>query len=346
MAGLSGCSPRADVAGQARAAQPSAASLEQAARQRLDARLQALGRGFDGSVGIAVREVGTGWTAAHNGRAMLPQQSVSKLWVAVAVLDAVDREHMRLGDPVRVGREDLSVFHQPIREKIGPNGYLTTIGELLAAALVESDNAANEVLTTKVGGPEGVRDMLARKRLADIAFGPGEKTLQSRIAGLSWRPQYSHGRAFWAAREALPAQARRAAMDAYLADPADGASATAMVEALARLHRGDLLSRAGTDWLLATMATSKTGPKRLRGGLPPGWTIAHKTGTGQVLGPQATGYNDVGLITAPDGRAYAVAVMIASTRRPVPERQALMGEVVGAVVAHHDGRDPWAPVSP
>ena len=71
--------------------------------------------------------------------------------------------------------------------------------------------------------------------------------------------------------------------------------------------------------------------------------MAHKTGTGQVLDSVSTGYNDVAIITAPDGKAYAVAVMIASTERPIPERQALMGAVARAVVDWHDGRDPNAP---
>ena len=88
------------------------------------------------------------------------------------------------------------------------------------------------------------------------------------------------------------------------------------------------------------MAQSRTGPERLAGGLVEGWRLAHKTGTGQVLGPRATGYNDVGLLTAPDGRTYAVAVFIADTTRPVPERQALMQAVTRAVIAQHHGLDP------
>jgi beta-lactamase class A len=84
------------------------------------------------------------------------------------------------------------------------------------------------------------------------------------------------------------------------------------------------------------MAQTRTGPRRLPAGLNQGWTIAHKTGTGQDLNDESTGYNDVGLLTAPDGRTYAVAVMIAATRRPIPERQALMAQVARAVVAEHD----------
>jgi beta-lactamase class A len=133
---------------------------------------------------------------------------------------------------------------------------------------------------------------------------------------------------------------RHAALDAYLAHPEDGATPVAVAVGLARLKRGELLSPASTALLLRVLGQTETGPMRLKAGLPEGWSIAHKTGTGQDLGDQTTGYNDVGLITAPDGRAYAVAVMIATTHRPVPERQDLMASVAAAVAAVHDGRAP------
>ena len=41
---------------------------------------------------------------------------------------------------------------------------------------------------------------------------------------------------------------------------------------------------------------------------------------------------------APDGRSYAIAVMIGDTPRPIPDRQALMKAVVMAVVENHEGR--------
>ena len=102
--------------------------------------------------------------------------------------------------------------------------------------------------------------------------------------------------------------------------------------ALRRLQRGELLSVGATNTLLSLMADVTTGPRRLRGGLPADWRIAHKTGTGQDLGGSSIGINDVGLLSAPDGRTYAVAVMIPHTRQAVPERLALMQAVARAVV--------------
>ena len=87
-----------------------------------------------------------------------------------------------------------------------------------------------------------------------------------------------------------------------------------------------------------------TGANRLKGGLAPGWVLNHKTGTGQVLGDCQAGYNDIGILTAPDGKSYAVAVMIKLTSVPLPVRMELMNNVVRAVIAQHDMQ--YAPPAP
>lgn len=324
---------------------PASSSVEAPARPShpLAVRIQALGQGFDGDVGIAVREIDTGWTTSWRGGDAFPQQSVAKLWAALALLDAVDQGKLELTEPVVVRRDDLSIFHQPIRAQVMTgDGHHTTLESLLRGALTQSDNAANQFLVTRVGGPEAVQAVLDARHIAHIRFGPGERVLQPAIAGLIWRREFSYGKQFWRARAFVPPAVRREAMANYLKDPMDGATPLAMVETLARLRKGELLSPASTARMLAIMAASETGRMRLHAGLAPGWTMAHKTGTGQVLDTIATGYNDVAILTAPDGKTYAVAVMIGRTERPVPERQALMAAVSRAVVDWHDGRDPTA----
>ena len=91
-----------------------------------------------------------------------------------------------------------------------------------------------------------------------------------------------------------------------------------------------------TARLLSIMGNTKTGPNRLKGGLKPGWSLSHKTGTGQVLGSVQAGYNDIGVLTAPDGRSYAVAVMIKRTSTPLATRMTLMNNVVRAVINQHE----------
>ena len=129
---------------------------------------------------------------------------------------------------------------------------------------------------------------------------------------------------------------RKASFDRYVEDPYDGAAPSAIANALARLKRGELLSPASTARLLTVMGNTKTGANRLKGGLKPGWSLSHKTGTGQELGAVQAGYNDIGVLTAPDGRSYAVAVMIKRTATPLPTRMTLMNNVVRAVINQHE----------
>ncbi len=303
----------------------------------LAARIQVLGKGFDGRVGIAVRDLDEGWSVNFDGDGAFPQQSVSKLWVALAVLDAVDRGRLALEDSVVVRKADLSVFHQPIRAKVAATGaYAASIRQLLSGAISQSDNTANDVLLSTVGGRSVVQGVVDGRKLSGITASPSERDMQTETAGLEWRPEFSFEHSFWTERDKLPLEFRRASLDEYLSHPPDAASPNGIVSALGRLHDGKLLGRDTTGLFLQLLAETETGPSRLRAGLEPGWTLQHKTGTGQVMGRLATGHNDVGLLTAPDGKVYAVAVMIDQTRTGIRARVGLMGVVARAVVAHHD----------
>lgn len=299
-------------------------------------RIDELGRQFDGRVGIAVKAVNDGWQTGWKDQELYPQQSVSKLWVAIAAFDKVDKGRVRLDDRVSLDRSDLTLFHQPIRSKVLNGGYTTSLENLIETAITTSDNTANDKVMRSIGGASAVRDMIQSKRLGAIRFYNGERALQSKIAGLIWSQSYSIGNAFFEARNALPMKVRKAAFNRYIEDPYDGASPEAIVDALARLKRGELLSPQSTARLLNIMGNTRTGPNRLKGGLAPGWTLGHKTGTGQVLGGVQAGYNDIGVLTAPDGRAYSVAVMIKKTSTPLSTRMTLMNNVVKAVIRQHE----------
>ena len=276
-----------------------------------------------------------GWTIDYNGNRRFPQQSVSKLWVAMTMLDAVDRHKVDLGTPVTIRRSDLTLFHQPIAALVTGEGYTTNLSDLFYRAMTQSDNTANDSVLRTIGGPEAVRSFLARRYVENVRFGPGERVMQSQTAGLSWNQGLADGRRFMTARANLPQSVRERALDVYLADPPDGAAPVGIVTALAKLRRGEMLSPGSTALLLSTMAQAKTGPQRIKGGVPAGWHYAHKTGTGQELGGRSTGFNDVGIMSAPDGSSYALAVMIGSTTVPIPERWALMQGVARAVAGMH-----------
>lgn len=302
----------------------------------LNDRIYELWRAFPGKTGIAVQRVDGEWALSQRGGDLFPQQSVSKLWVTLAVLDAVDQGRMTMDQRVRIGPEDLVVFHQPLAARVRAEGSVTmSVRDLIETAITHSDNLANDSLLRTVGGPSAVRAFVAKKDLGSIRFGPGERLLQAGTAGLTWQQSYSVGRNFEAARAALSAATRQTAMNNYLANPVDGASPAAIASALTRLARGTLLSPESTEYLQGVLSRTKSGPRRLKAGLPPGWQFMHKTGTGQNLGGMTAGYNDIGIATAPDGTRYAIVVMMGSTTSGIPARMALMQAVSSAVAEYH-----------
>ena len=301
-------------------------------------RITTLGRSFNGKAGISVVSMSEGWQADYDAATLFPQQSCSKLWVAIAAMDAVDKGRVSLNDRVTVRRDDLTLFHQPMRAKVlGNGGHTTTLGSLLHTAITQSDNTANDKLMRSIGGPQVVRDMIAAKNLGSIRFYDGERALQSKIAGLIWSQSYSIGDAFYKARGALPASVRRASFERYIADPYDGAAPHSVALALARLKRGELLSPSSTQRLLATMGSTKTGALRVRAALKPGWKWSHKTGTGQNFRGKVGGINDIGILIAPDGSAYAMAIMTVPNKSDGAS-QDLMQAVTRAVIANHQPR--------
>jgi beta-lactamase class A len=296
------------------------------------AQIEKIAAAYGEPVGISISEVAQGWTAQVDGDVTYPQQSVSKLWVALAVMQAVDDKRLSLDQVVVMGPEDRSVFYQPLASRIrGSRPLSITVADLLRHALIESDNAANDALIRSVGGPGVVTQAIADKKLAGLAVGGTEREVQTKTAGLEWKPEYGQTWIFKQARAALPDDVRDHALANYLANPPDGATPDGIVTALAALKRGELLSRASTDFMLDLMGEARTGALRMKAAVAPGWTLAHKTGTGPDWRGASVGINDVGLLTAPDGRTFAVAVMVRQTRQGPTARHRLMQGVARAV---------------
>lgn len=314
---------------------PAAAPAVRRGPAALEQQIASIVRGFNGKAGVSIVSLDGNWQVGVNDTALYPQQSCSKLWVAITAMDAVDKGKVQLDDKVSLGREDLTLFHQPLAAKILGGEQTTTLGSLLFTAITESDNTANDKLMRSIGGPEVVRAMIAAKGLGSIRFYEGERALQSKIAGLIWSQSYSIGDAFYKARSSLPTAVRKASFERYIADPYDGAAPQSVARALARLKRGELLSAASTERLLSIMSHTRTGGLRVRAALAPGWSWSHKTGTGQNFQGRIGGINDIGLLAAPDGKIYAMAIMtVPNTDSGAAQK--LMRDVAKTVIEYHD----------
>jgi beta-lactamase class A len=303
------------------------------ATDALEARLAAIAARSDGRVGVCAADP-NGAVACVNGDQRFSMQSVMKLIVGAAVMDAVDRRGWRLDDEVVIRRADLSLHVQPLADIVREKGeFRTTVGDLVERAVTRSDSAATDVLFARLGGAPAIAEFLRRNGAAEgIRVDRDERHLQTEASGVSWRPEFVDPEELEHARAALSESEKAAAFAAYLADARDTATPRGMASFLQRLARGSVLSPASTEHFLGVMERTRTFPDRLRAGAPAGWRVAHKTGTSADWKGQNGVTNDVGLLVAPDGGMIAVAAFVAESRRPDDARAAVIADSARAVV--------------
>lgn len=275
----------------------------------------------------------------HNGDQRFPMQSVVKLPLGIVVLKRVDAGQLSLDQQVTISRAEFAPGRNAFVQKIQGNSGQFTVRELLERSIGTSDNTAADALMRLVGGPEQVTTALRQMNIQGIRVDRLERQLQPDCVGLThFSPELADEQKYAAAVAKIPVAVKRAALKRYLTDPRDTATPKEIIDLLTKLQLRQLLSERSTALLLKIMIGSPTGQQRLRAGLPPGWSIAHKTGTGpEVLGV-GTATNDVGILIAPD-RRVAIAVLIAGSSAPIEQREQVMAQVAAAVVAEQKKRN-------
>jgi beta-lactamase class A len=272
-----------------------------------------------------------------NDQARMPMQSVFKAPLAAAALAEADAGRLKLDERIHITVMDLSPPHSPIDAAwpTPPEGHVMDLPaiDLIALAVQQSDNTAADVIMARIGGPGAVTAWLRSKQIMDMSIDRYERELQQEMAGMEpFRPAWKDLAAWLAARETVPAAAREAAMRAYLADPRDSTTVPAALNFLYKLSLGELLSPASTRLLLRLMSNTGAGAARLRAGLPPGATLAHKTGSaGTDLGLTAA-TNDIGVVGLPDGRRFAIAGFLAASTATDADRDRLFADAARLVV--------------
>lgn len=233
-----------------------------------------------------------------HGNEQYPMQSVYKMPIGMAVLHQVDRKKVDLHKVVRVdsGEYVSERQHSPLRDK-HPNGADVTVKELLRYSVSESDGSASDVLMRLAGGPSVIQAYLKSLGVADMIVANTEKELGSDNA-----VQYRN----WA----TPNQA---------------------VNLLSTLQKGRGLRATSRALLLQLMTDTQTGLNRLKGQLPTGTVVAHKTGTSWTLNGVTAATNDIGLITLPNGQHLAIAVFVSDAKADETTREAVIAKIAKAV---------------
>jgi beta-lactamase class A len=248
-----------------------------------------------GKVGVSVMALETGEILASlNPQERFPMQSVYKLPISMAVMKQVEAGKFKLSDKIEVQKSEMigRRAHSPIRDR-HPNGTSVTIEQLMWFAIGESDGTASDVLMRIAGGPSAIQAYLTELGIKDMIVLDTEQTFSRNNTA-----QYRN----WTTPEA----------------------AVALLRALYE-RRG--LSEANQALLLKFMTESKPGKKRLKGMLPEGTLVAHKTGTSGTDKGVTAATNDIGIITLPNGKRVAIAVFVSESPADEATREGVIAKI-------------------
>jgi beta-lactamase class A len=268
------------------------AAPQSAQRGSYAKRLQQLEKQSGGRLGVAVLDTATGRRFGQRGDERFPMCSTFKLLAAAAVLARVDRGEEQLERRIAFGPSDLLEYAPVTRAHVAEGGL--TLAQLCEAVLVVSDNTAANLLLVSLGGPAGLTQYV--RTLGDT------RTRLDRNEPLL--------------NEALPGDER------------DTTTPDAMLGNLEKLLLGDALSKASREKLAQWMSASTTGLDRLRKGVPAGWRVGDKTGSGN----HGTS-NDIAILWPPAGKPLLIAVYLTGTSAAADVKNGVFAELARLVTA-------------
>lgn len=237
----------------------------------IDAELAALEERYNTSIGLFGLNTASQRALAFRADDMFATCSTFKAYVAAQILQQDQRGELRLTDTVYIDPAAAVPVASPVTE---PHiGGRMPLSELCAAAVRHSDNTATNLMLAMLGGPASV-----------TAF--ARSVGDDRTSMVRWETELN---------------------TAYPGDPRDTTSPRAMGTGFLTMLTGDVLDAPHRAQLQEWMRTIVTGDRRIRAGLPPGWSIADKTGSGDYAST-----NDIGVASGPHGERLVLAVMTRS----------------------------------
>jgi len=244
-----------------------------------------------GRLGVVALDSGSGRRIDYRADERFPMCSTHKLLTAAAILTMTDQGQMALDRRVPFGRADLLEYAPIARKNVGA-GFMT-VQALCEAAIEWSDNTAANLLLGLIGGPPGWTRYARSIGDTISRLDRTEPTLNTAIPG----------------------------------DPRDTTTPAAMARDLNVLLLGNQLSdtsrRRLEKWLLASKVTGDL----LYAGLPDGWHIGDKSGSGE-----RGSRNDIGIIWPPEAAPIVAVVYYTGSAEPLAGRNKVIADT-GRIIA-------------
>jgi beta-lactamase class A len=247
------------------------------------------------TVGVAIYGLESKDTVSINGNIHYPMQSVFKFHIALAVLNEVDKGKLSLNTIIFTKKTDLLAnMWSPIADKYPNQDIKLPVDSLLGYTVSQSDNNGCDILLKLLGGPATVNNYIHSIGIKGISIMASEGEMHK-----EWNVQFTN----WT-------------------------TALSATQLLTLFFNRKILSQSSYSFLWKIMTETSTGPKRIKGQLPPGTLVAHKTGTSATNEKGITAaVNDIGIVTLPNGTHFAISVFVSNSTENEEANEKMIADI-------------------
>jgi len=233
----------------------------------------------DATFGIGIYDFENKQSLFINGDQQFVMMSVVKFPQAIALLKKVDEGKYSIDEKIDFSKNDLRPTYSPILEENRNVPFELIIDEALSYAVSKSDNNVCDRIFKLLGGPKSVEKSIKESRFRSITVGTD-------YANMHENTRYANQ-----------------------ISPRD------MTALFYKFYKGELLSETSRNILWQKLVETSTGPDRLKGLLPEGIIVGHKTGTSDTSEEGVTfAFNDSGIMELPNGKSIAIIVFIKDSK--------------------------------
>lgn len=240
-------------------------------------------------------------TLSLHGDRHFPMQSVFKFHIALAVLAEIDKGKLSLDKKIVIAKEELLPvdFWSPLRDE-NPNGGSFTIERLIQYSVSHSDNTACDILIRLIGTPKTVEEYIKSSGIQEIKITYNEEEMQAK-----WENMFQNWTTPKAASQTLK---------------------------IFFENKNNLLSKGSYDFFWKTNKETTTGKNRIKGQLPDGTIVAHKTGwsgTNKETGITAA-VNNIGIVFLPNGEYFIISVFVSESKENFDTNEKIIADIAKA----------------
>lgn len=300
-------------------------SFAAASELELRKKIQNIEKKNNSIIGISAVYIEKNKTVSYKSNQRFFMASTIKLPIALAFLHRVDEKKESLNRVIKMDKNysvpgSGSLYH--IFEKKNLN---MSMQQILRHMLINSDNSASDAILKATNGPKyvtqymgalGFKNILINRSILEMLLDTNHvdhSQLAQRRPVFSWKKLFNQ----------VPIHQKAKSWQHFQQDRRDTTTPDEMAKLLVKLQKNQILSASSTNLLIGIMEQCRTGRSRIRGLLPGGVKVAHKTGTWAIDEPNYLRYagskqlfrfaSDVGIITLPNNKGHiAVAIYVKS----------------------------------